>query len=112
MQPRNALLLDERPEAEKKRAGRNRTLTATASEIQELRKRLIAPSAINDMNFLGRTVLGDCFSVFDKVPAYTVDLLILDPPYNLNKTFGSTKFSRLPVGHYTNWLRHLFRLVV
>ena len=111
MQPSNALLLDERSAPEKKRAGRNKTLTVTASEIQELRKRLINPSAISGTNFLGRTVLGDCFSVFDKIPARTVDLLVLDPPYNLNKKFGTAKFSRVPVGQYTDWLRHLFQLV-
>jgi site-specific DNA-methyltransferase (adenine-specific) len=38
-----------------------------------------------------------------------VDVLILDPPYNLSKTFGSKSFSRVPVDQYTDWLRTLLR---
>jgi site-specific DNA-methyltransferase (adenine-specific) len=33
-----------------------------------------------------------------------VDLLILDPPYNLNKVFGAQKFSKREVPDYTEWL--------
>jgi site-specific DNA-methyltransferase (adenine-specific) len=111
MQQTSGLPLDDHEVVDKKRAGRNRTLTATASEIQNIRKRLIAPDAVNGMNFLGRTVLGDCFSTFEKIPDGTIDLLVLDPPYNLNKKFGAKSFSRVPVDQYTDWLRHLFRLV-
>src|SRR2546421_8154826 len=80
----------------KKRAGRNRTLTAKASEIESIRARLITPGQISGNNYLGKTVLGDCFEVFEKIPKETVDLLILDPPYNLNKKFGGQSFSRVP----------------
>ncbi|MGA7933047.1 MAG: site-specific DNA-methyltransferase, partial [Kovacikia sp.] len=33
-----------------------------------------------------------------------VDLLILDPPYNLNKSFNGQKFFRQTVENYTTWL--------
>jgi site-specific DNA-methyltransferase (adenine-specific) len=36
------------------------------------------------------------------------DLLVLDPPYNLNKKFGGSTFSRVPVAEYTKWLKQLF----
>jgi len=36
--------------------------------------------------------------------ARSVDLLILDPPYNLHKRFGETTFSRRSVEEYANWL--------
>jgi len=96
----------------KKRSERNRTLTATAAEIQNIRKRLISPATIHGNNFLGRTVHGDCFSVFGRLPEKIVDLLILDPPYNLNKKFGGNSFSRIPVDQYTDWLRDLFHSVI
>jgi site-specific DNA-methyltransferase (adenine-specific) len=32
------------------------------------------------------------------------DLLVLDPPYNLNKRFGDTNFARRPVDEYADWL--------
>jgi len=94
---------------QKSRAPRNRTLTATKRELAELRLRLLAPDDIRGDNFIGRTILGDCFTVFPKLPPHTVDLLILDPPYNLTKRFGHKTFSRVPVDHYTDWLRQLFQ---
>ncbi|HZB89777.1 MAG TPA: site-specific DNA-methyltransferase [Terracidiphilus sp.] len=92
----------------RKRAPRNRTLTANASEIAQLRARLLSPDALHADNFLGRTICGDSFDVFPKLPAQIVDVLILDPPYNLNKKFGAKTFSRIPVDQYTDWLRSLF----
>ena len=92
---------------EKPRAGRNRTLTTTAVENDVFRRRLIGADQVEAGNFLGRTILGDCFDVLPRLPDGIVDLLILDPPYNLNKKFGSRAFSRVPVDDYTLWLRGL-----
>jgi site-specific DNA-methyltransferase (adenine-specific) len=112
MQNDNGVLLDDEVSSEKKRAGRNRTLTTTTAEIQDIRKRLITPHDVKGNNFLSRTVHGDCFDVFVRMPDKTVDLLILDPPYNLNKKFGSKSFSRVPVNQYTDWLRQLFQSLI
>jgi site-specific DNA-methyltransferase (adenine-specific) len=95
----------------KKRAPRNRTLTADASEIAHLHARLLTPETISADNIIGRTVLGDCFATFSKLPPQMIDVLILDPPYNLNKKFGSNTFSRMPVNEYTDWLRSLFHAI-
>jgi site-specific DNA-methyltransferase (adenine-specific) len=96
---------------EKQRAGRNRTLAVDACEIPDLRSRLLAPGAMDGENFFGRTILGDCFEAITKMPAGSVDLLILDPPYNLNKKFGAGSFSRMAVDAYTDWLRKILRVV-
>lgn len=106
----NRLQLDERGD-DKKRAPRNRTLTAKASEIAQLRARLLTPDRITSSNFVGRTILGDCFAALSKLPPEVIDVLILDPPYNLSKKFGSKTFSRVPVDQYTDWLRTLFQAV-
>src|SRR6266480_117854 len=95
----------------RKRAPRNRTLTVNESEVGHLRARLLAPDAIEGKNFVGRTILGDCFAAFGKLPPQMADLLILDPPYILNKKFGSKNFSRMPVSEYTDWLRGLFHTI-
>lgn len=97
--------------ANKKRAPRNRTLGINAAEITHLRDRLLVPEAITGRNFVGRTIFGDCFAAFEKLPSGVIDLLVLDPPYNLNKKFGSKTFSRVPVDEYTTWLRALFKAV-
>jgi site-specific DNA-methyltransferase (adenine-specific) len=92
----------------KKRAGRNRTIVTSPSEGDLLRKNLMTPEEISGLNFIGRTIIGDCLEAIKKIPNGVVDLLILDPPYNLNKKFGSRTFSRVPVDEYTNWLRTIF----
>ena len=102
------LLLEEAPSGEKKRAGRNRTLTAKSSELAALQDRLLTLQTIEGTNFINRTILADCFDVFKEIPSESIDLLILDPPYNLNKRFGANKFSRVPIDQYTSWLRKLF----
>jgi site-specific DNA-methyltransferase (adenine-specific) len=56
----------------------------------------------------------DIFEVLGFLPEGFVDLLILDPPYNLNKTFTSTTFRKgalpsMPNGSracWSNYCRH------
>ncbi|HHP7243358.1 MAG TPA: DNA-methyltransferase [Elainellaceae cyanobacterium] len=50
------------------------------------------------------TVHGDCFNVAKLLPPNFVDLLVLDPPYNLTKRFNGRKFARRTVDEYTTWL--------
>jgi site-specific DNA-methyltransferase (adenine-specific) len=39
----------------------------------------------------------------------SVDLLILDPPYNLTKKFNSTRFSKRDLNSYADWMRGWFK---
>jgi site-specific DNA-methyltransferase (adenine-specific) len=86
-------------------------LTVSASEFAQLRARLLAPDAIDRDNYVGRTIFGDCFAAFDRLPPQMVDVLILDPPYNLSKKLGNKTFPRVPVNQYTEWLRTLLRAI-
>lgn len=96
---------------EKNRAPRNRTLIATPAEVEHLRSKLRRPDQLSGNEFIGRTIFGNCFEVFAKLPHQTIDLLILDPPYNLSKRFGDNTFSRVSTDEYTNWLRRLLHAV-
>lgn len=94
------------------RAPRNRTLEVSNVEAATLRPRLVTINQLNEIDILNRTILGDCFQVLNgKLPNAFVDLLILDPPYNLNKKFGNNSFKRVSVQEYTDWLRKLFMAV-
>lgn len=88
---------------EKQRAPRNRTLVLTEEDRGTLASRLV-PAADVGPDLVDRTVLGDCLEVAGRLPRATVDLLVLDPPYNLNKRFGDTTFTRRAVDDYTTWL--------
>jgi len=96
----------------KKRAPRNRTLTLEASDVPTLSARLLTPDRLRGDNHIGRTIHGDCAEAIDKLPSKSIDLLVLDPPYNLNKHFGSKRFSRRPVDEYTAWLDDLLTKLV
>ena len=43
-------------------------------------------------NILNKTILGDTFEILDKLPKRFADLIIADPPYNLNKDYDGKKF--------------------
>ena len=50
------------------------------------------------------TVHGDCMAAVDDMASGVVDLLVLDPPYNLTKTFGENVFTKKAVDDYSSWL--------
>jgi site-specific DNA-methyltransferase (adenine-specific) len=87
----------------KERAPRNRTITLTEADRHTLKDRLATPSSIPSPAH-DCTILGDCLEVAKRLPQASVDLLVLDPPYNLNKRFGDNTFSKRPVDEYTDWL--------
>src|SRR5688572_24300024 len=87
------------------RAPRNRTLTLPDSERQHYANhllRLAAPVAIDEI--LDRTIYGDLLDVLPYLPAGFVDLLIVDPPYNLTKDFGAARFQQTSTAAYQGWV--------
>jgi len=61
-------------------------------------------------NLADAIICGDAFSVLPKLPRGTVDLLFADPPYNLNKSFGSEKFREKERSEYATWLGSWLKL--
>ena len=60
---------------------------------------------------LGRTILGDSMEVLPLLPRGFADLVIADPPYNMNKSFGGRAFRRLSDGEYLDYTRRWLELV-
>jgi len=94
---------------ERKRAPKNRTLTLSANDRKRLTDRVLSIEHHDPSRPLpvDRTVRGDCFQCLPLVAQGSVDLLVLDPPYNLNKTFNGRGFSRRAVHEYTDWLEEV-----
>src|SRR5688572_11357933 len=88
---------------DQERAPRNRTITLTNAERSELRERLLKVEEVT-LDAIDCTILGDCLIAAKNLAPKSVDLLVLDPPYNLTKRFGENTFSRRSVDKYTNWL--------
>lgn len=92
----------------KKRSERNRTLTVFESEIQELEKSILS---INDIKskFIDNCIInGDLFDCLDYIPDGYFNLIIIDPPYNLDKDFHGNKFSSMKSDAYEEYLRSWF----
>jgi len=93
--------------APKQRAPRNRTLEVTAAEVSRYRSRLIREYGSDDRDQL---ICGDAFTVLKQLPQNEFDLLFADPPYNLNRSFGSKTFKKLSDDDYEDWLDSWLRL--
>ncbi len=96
-------------DSEKKRAPRNRTLTLSKQEQAVLSQRLRRPPLQADSRALtDQVICGDSLALFSQLPKGLVDLLILDPPYNLNKQFGSESFREMSLAEYESWFAGWF----
>jgi site-specific DNA-methyltransferase (adenine-specific) len=92
-------------QAKKKNAPMNRSLQLTDEDRERLRLRLIKNLPDRDLSELPvGTIQGDSTEMVRFLPQNSVDLLILDPPYNLSKDFDGYRFSRRTVDSYTAWL--------
>lgn len=93
----------------KQRAPRNRTLSVPETERELFRTRICSAYDESAQGpVLDATIHGDILRSLRLVPAKSVDLLILDPPYNLDKKFNGTRFSKLSLDEYSNWMRTWF----
>jgi len=90
---------------EKKRAGRNRTLVVSPEETARLESRLLHLTQRVTVNeILDRTICQDLFDVLPLLPDKFVDLLFIDPPYNLNKHFNGRRFAKTSLEEYQEWI--------
>ena len=93
---------------EKVRAGRNRTLTVTQSEIADLDKYIFSADDVKESFKDNCIIYADLFDCIDSIPDSYFNLIIIDPPYNLDKNFHGNKFSRLKSDTYEDYLRSWF----
>ncbi len=90
---------------DKPRAGRNRTITMSPAEQEAFAGRLLrADGEMRTAEVLDQVILGDTFAVLDLLPPAFVDLLFVDPPYNMDKVFGEERFKEMSDVRYAEWL--------
>ena len=91
------------------KAPRNRTLTVNDDERSALLARVCRadrPLALFEIE--NRTFNADLPQTIDFFPAESVDLMIIDPPYNLHKDFHGLKFSESSDEAYLEYLESWF----
>ncbi|MDO4574677.1 MAG: site-specific DNA-methyltransferase [Planctomycetia bacterium] len=89
-------------------APQNRTLTLSDDERRRYAPSLAHLRALATVESLTDAVV--CQDFFDTaafLPHAFVDLLILDPPYNLTKEYGKAKFAARNAEAYTQWFTAL-----
>jgi site-specific DNA-methyltransferase (adenine-specific) len=90
----------------KDRAPRNRTLVVHERERESLIQQTISlNSSSSTGDIQNKLIYQDLFSCVNFLPDEFIDLLIIDPPYNLDKKFGDRKFSKTSSADYENWIR-------
>ncbi|MCL1946266.1 MAG: site-specific DNA-methyltransferase [Chitinivibrionia bacterium] len=98
---------------EKNRAPRNQTLVLSEKERIYFRNKLLfANENLSKENILNKTICANLYNILDKLPKNFVDLLIIDPPYNLSKDFGETKFSKMGDDEYLQYLESWFEKIL
>lgn len=90
------------------KAERNRTLTVDAEEIPTLRQHISSIGDIKENGIVDALVNGDLYDCIDFIPDNTFDLIIIDPPYNLDKDFNGNKFRSMKEDEYEEYLRSWF----
>ncbi len=89
----------------KKRAPYNRTIELNEKEIEKYKKKLIRLNSSVSVNEIENKIINqDIFEVLSLLPDSFIDLLFIDPPYNLNKKFSSTSFKSMKNEDYEIWM--------
>jgi len=94
------------------KAANNRTITIDEGERMSLRSHIITKNELKDVqSFSDLLVNADLMEVIDLIPDEVANLIIIDPPYNLTKTFDTLSFSACSDDDYEQYLRTWFHKV-
>ena len=89
----------------KQRASRNRTINLSDKELYYFKKKLVKINkSVTVDDLVNKTIHNDIFKALEYFPDSFVDLVFVDPPYNLNKKFNATSFKEMKSEQYEEWL--------
>lgn len=94
------------------RSSRNKTIDFPVEQGQQYLERCISLSSPTvEAEILDKTILGDSLAAMPLLPRSFAGLVIADPPYNMNKSFGDTAFHRLSDSDYYDYTLRWLKLV-
>ncbi len=83
----------------------NRTLQLSSGELEKYGKKLVRlKKPVIVKSILNKTINQDLYKTIPHLPDQFVDLLFLDPPYNLPKRFNQRAFKRKTSEEYIYWM--------
>lgn len=84
---------------------RNRTIQIDTEEAAKLERDITTPAQLADTReYDGTTINGDVMDVLPLLPDHFADLIIIDPPYNLDKDFGTVGFRAKSESDYEDYV--------
>ena len=96
----------------KSRSPRNKTMNISAGEKTKLTAKLsILKNILEPSKSQNLLIHQDINEALSYLPEKFVDLLVVDPPYNLSKTYANTKFSKTNDEEYELWFEEWLTLV-
>ena len=86
------------------KAARNRTIDLSVEEGRMYLDRCLTIRTAASLDEIrDRTVCGDTFEVLPNLPRHCFDLLVADPPYNLDKDYHGNKFRQMKEDQYREY---------
>ena len=83
---------------------RNKTIDFNVEDGQKyLQNAISISSPTNTKTITNKTIIGNSFDVMDNLPKQFVDLMIVDPYYNIYKEFNGNKFKETTTEEYTKY---------
>jgi len=80
----------------KQRAPLNRTLVIDEKEIASLKKKLIKLNENSSLKKIENKIINqDILEALEYLPGNSIDLLFIDPPYNISKKFNKLSFKEM-----------------
>lgn len=99
----------------KKRSPRNKTITVSEKEAKILSKSLVryqGQKKLKEEQIMNKTILGNTIEVLHAIPNNFFNLIIIDPPYNIDKDFHGFKFKASDDENYVKYIESWFSEVV
>lgn len=91
----------------------NRTIRLSSDDEKKFSPFLITIKGKTDINAIENKILNqDLFEAVKYLPEKFIDLMFIDPPYNLNKKFSGNSFRKKSLSEYENWLESWFEKLI
>lgn len=97
------------------KAERNKTIDFSLEEGQQYAKKCIKDNGATlykKSDIKNQFIIGDSFDVMERMPKKFVDLLIVDPPYNLAKNYHGLKFNNKSHDEYKEYTEKWVKKVI
>ena len=85
---------------------RNKTIDLNDGQVEKYLARCETLKSIKNVtDFTDKVIVGDTLSALELLPKSIVDLMVVDPPYNLNKNFNGNGFYKKSSAEYEKYTR-------